>query len=70
MGEHGFGEVAVGIKQRQPLAGNEVLVDQVEQDGTLAGAGLADDVEVAAAFVGPEHNRIAQEVGANAKLLM
>ena len=35
----------------------------------FAGAGLADDVEVAAALLGIEHDGLARDAGADAKLL-
>ena len=62
--ERGFGEVAVRIEQRNTFAGREVLGDEVKEQRALAGAGLADDVEVPAAIVGTEHDWIAQEVQA------
>jgi hypothetical protein len=44
MRERSFGQVAMRIEQSQSLAGDEVLPDQIEQEGALTGAGLADDV--------------------------
>jgi hypothetical protein len=71
MVKRGPSEVAVGIEESEAFAGGEVLADQVEEKRALAGAGLADDVEVAAALVWCEHDRIAQNgVGTDAKLLV
>lgn len=67
--EHGFGEIAVRIEQRQSLAGNKVLADEVEQERALAGAGLTDDVEVPAAFLRVEHDGAARMMGADANLV-
>ena len=67
--EDGFGEVAMGIEQRDAGAGGEVLANEVEQQGTLAGAGLPDDVEVPAALVVAEHDKVARCEGANTQLM-
>jgi hypothetical protein len=40
MQQHGLGEIAVRIEQREALAGGEVLRDQVLQQRRFAGAGL------------------------------
>ena len=69
MEQHRFGEIAVRIEQREAFAGGEVLRDQVEQQRRFAGAGLADDVEVPAPLLGVEHDEIARNAGAEAKLL-
>jgi hypothetical protein len=60
----------VGIEQCQAFTSGKVLLDEVEQQRALAGAGLADDVEVAAAFLGVEHDGLARnDVGAKANRL-
>ena len=41
--------------------------DQIEEKRALAGAGLADDVEVPAPFLRVEHDIIAQRMGADAE---
>jgi hypothetical protein len=41
----------VRVEERDALAGGKVLADQVEEKRALAGAGLANDVEVAAALL-------------------
>ena len=63
-----LGEIAVRIEQREPLAGNEVLANEIEKKGALAGAGLSDDVEMPAALLGIEHDGFARGMGADAKL--
>ena len=45
-------------------------MDQVEQDGTLAGAGLADKIKVPATFLGIERDRLARDPDTDAELLM
>jgi hypothetical protein len=60
----------VGVKKRETFAGHEVLPDEIEQQGTFAGAGLSDDVEVPAAFFGIEHDGLARDAGTDAELLM
>jgi hypothetical protein len=45
------------------------LRDQIQQQGGFAGAGLADDVEVAAPLVGREHGELARDAGANGKIV-
>ena len=69
MQQHGFGEIAVRIEQREPGAGGEVLRDQVQQQRRFAGAGLADDVEVPPPLLGGEHDQIARNAGTEKKLL-
>ena len=69
MEQHRFGEIAVRIEEREPFAGREVLRDQIEEQRRFAGAGLADDVEVAAPRLGGEHDEIARNAGAEKKLL-
>ena len=59
----------VRIKESNAATSGKVLGDEVVQQGTLAGAGLADDVEMAAALLGVEHDEIARDAGAEAKLL-
>ena len=44
--EEALGEVAVRVEEGDALAGGDVLQDQVLEEGRLAGAGLADRVEV------------------------
>jgi hypothetical protein len=44
------GEVAVGIDDPDSLAGLEVLGHEIAKEGTLAGAGLADEVQVVPAI--------------------
>ena len=68
--EHGFGEIAMRVEECDALAGGEVLLDEVEEERALAGAGLADDVEMAAALVGVEHDGLARSVGAEANRLV
>jgi hypothetical protein len=53
--QHGLGEIAVRVEKCEPLAGGEVLRDQIEKQRRRAGADLADDVEVSAALLGIEH---------------
>ncbi len=67
--QRGLGEVAMRIEESKSLPGGEVLPDQVEEKGALAGSGLPDDVEVPAPFLLVEHDIIAQRMGANAELL-
>ena len=69
MRKHVFRKIAVRIEQCEALAGHEVLADQVEKKGALAGAGLPDDVEVSAALLGIEHDGLARDARADAKLL-
>ena len=69
MEQHRFGEIAVWIEQRQPFAGGEVLRDEIEEQRRFAGAGLADDVEVATPRLGGEHGSSARNAGAEKKLL-
>jgi len=57
------------IEQSKPLFGHEVLGNETEEKGGLAGSGLPDDVEVAAPFLLVEHDITAQRKGANAELL-
>jgi hypothetical protein len=45
------------------------LGDEIEQQRRFAGAGLANDVKVAAALLGIEHDQIARDASAEAKLL-
>jgi hypothetical protein len=65
----GFRKIAMRIEQRDALPSLEILPDEVEKDGALAGAGLADDVKMAAAFVEVEHDMLARNAGAEANLL-
>ena len=67
MRERGFGEVAMRIEESQALAGDEVLPDQIEQEGAFAGAGLADDVEMTAAFLRIEHDQFARRAGTDCR---
>jgi hypothetical protein len=67
--QHGFRKIAVRIEQCEALAGKKVLPDQVEKQGAFSGAGLPDDVEMSAAFLGIEHGGLARYAGADAKLL-
>ena len=69
MREGGFGEVAMRIEESQALAGDEVLPDQIEQEGALAGAGLADDVKMPAALLRIEHDQFARRAGTDCELL-
>ena len=69
MREGGFGEVAMRIEESQALAGDEVLPDQIEQEGALAGAGLADDVKMTTAFLRIKHDQFARWAGTDCKLL-
>ena len=57
------------IEQREALAGGEVLRDQVQQQRRFAGAGLADDVEVAPPLFRGEHDELARDAGAEKQLL-
>ena len=43
---------------------------RLSKSGALAGAGLADEIEVPAAFLGIEHDGLARDAGADAELLM
>src|SRR6202051_3207105 len=54
--EHGLRQIPVRVEQRPALAGSQVLFDEVEEERALAGAGLADDVEMPAALLGSEHD--------------
>src|SRR3989344_3006442 len=47
---------AVGIDDRETLAGLDVLDDHVTQEGRFAGAGLADQINVAAAILVRDEN--------------
>jgi len=67
--EHGFGQVAVRVQQGDAFPGNEVLPDEIEKESALSGAGLPDDVEMAAALLRVEHDSAARMMGADAKLL-
>jgi hypothetical protein len=49
-GEEAGGEVAVGIDQAEALAPLEVLAQQEFEEAALAGAGSAEEVEVAVEF--------------------
>jgi hypothetical protein len=69
MYKHVFCKIAVRVEQCQALAGHEVLPDQVEEQSALAGAGLPDHVEVSATLFGIEHDGLARDAGADAKLL-
>ena len=69
MEQHGFGEIAMRIEQGEPGAGSEVLRDQVQQQRRFAGAGLADNVEVAPPLFRGEHDQIARYAGTEKKLL-
>jgi hypothetical protein len=69
VGEHRFGEVAMRIEQRKPFAGREVLSNKLEKKGAFAGAGLANDVDVPAPFLGVEHDLSARGVGGNVELM-
>jgi hypothetical protein len=62
-------QVAMRIEQRKALSGREVLTNEIEEKGTLAGAGLPDDVEMPAPFLVIEHDSIPQCMGADAKHL-
>jgi hypothetical protein len=62
-----FGQIAMGIEQRDAGAGRKVLGNKIKQQRTLAGAGLADDVEMAAALVVVEHDIVARDAGADAQ---
>ena len=53
----------------EPLPGREVLPNQIEEKGALAGAGLPDDVEMPAPLLGIEHDGLARDAGADADLL-
>lgn len=44
------GEIAVGVDDPDSLAGLEVLGYEIAKEGTLAGAGLADEVQVVPAI--------------------
>jgi hypothetical protein len=55
---------SVRVEQRDASAGRKVLREEVEQQRALAGAGLADEVEVAAAFVITERDKIARNASA------
>jgi hypothetical protein len=46
------------------------LPDQIEQEGALAGAGLADDVKMTTAFLRIEHDQFARRAGTNIELLV
>ena len=69
MREGSFGQVAMRIEESQALAGDKVLSDQIEQEGAFAGAGLADDVKMTAAFLRIEHDQFARRAGTDCKLL-
>lgn len=62
-------QVAVRIQEGDAGAGREVLADEIEQEGTLAGAGLADDVQVPAALFRVERDEAARMMGADAEAL-
>src|SRR5439155_13662378 len=60
-----FRQVAVGIEERKAFAMHEVLAGEVSDQRGLAGAGLADDVQVGAAVgaLDAEATMIVAEVG-------
>ena len=68
--KRGFSEVAVRIEQCETFPGGEVLLDQVEKESALTGAGLPDYIEVSSALVVVEQHIAAQRVGADAELLI
>jgi hypothetical protein len=69
MQQHSFGKIPVRVEQGQPLAGSEILCDQVQQQRRFAGASLADDLQMPAPLVGSEHHEIARDAGAEKQLL-
>ena len=69
MEQHCFGKIAVRVEQGEPGAGSEVLCDQIQQQRRLAGAGLADDVQVPPPLFWGEHYQIARYAGTEKKLL-
>jgi hypothetical protein len=44
------------------------LPDEVEKESALAGAGLPDDIKVASAVLGVEHDTLARNAGADGDL--
>ena len=48
-GCHPLGQVSMGIDQRDAPASLDILTDKGLKEGSFAGAGLANDVEVKAA---------------------
>jgi len=62
-------QVAVRVEERQPIAGQEVLPDQVEEQGAFTGAGLADQIQMPAPLVGIEHYGFARDAGTDAERL-
>lgn len=67
--ERGLSEVAMRIKESKPLPGREVLANEVQEKGALAGSGLPNDVEVPPSLLLVEHDIIAQRMGTDAELL-
>ena len=58
------------VEQCEPLAGGEVLGNEIEKESAFAGAGLADDVKMPAPLLRDEHDKFARgRAGTNAKLL-
>jgi hypothetical protein len=53
-------EVTVRVEQRDARAALEVLAQQVEQQCALARAGLADEIQMPAAFVFVERDKFAR----------
>ena len=64
--QRGKREIAMRIEQRQAFAVGQVLGDEVEQQRRLAGAGLADDVQMPASFF--RCNRNPPAIGGDAEL--
>ncbi len=65
-----IGSAAAGWPLAMPVGetcsgDDEVLAHQIEKQRALARAGLADDVEVAAAFLGIEHDNATHWMGAD-----
>ena len=60
-GRRGIGDrrrqVAVRVQEREAMTAHEIGEHQVVEQGGLAGAGLADDVEVPAQVAAREHDR-------------
>ena len=53
---HGLGQIAVRVEQGQPAPRAEIGEDERQDQSRFAGAGLADEIEMAAAIILVEHD--------------
>jgi hypothetical protein len=65
-----FGKIAVRIDDAEAVSRQYVEHGEIEKEGGFAGAGFADDVDVAGALLGCERDRVATRCsGGNVKWL-